>query len=163
MQFLVISHQLWEISLSILIGLFLGLLYDAIRFVRRLLSFARLSVLLANIFDVLYGIFCGGVYCIFVYYASSGRFRWFTALGMLCGFLVYRVLPGRLIKPFLYFIADKILLFLSFLLLPFKKTVTIITGLFIRSIAYLKRKAAISKTERMKRELFSDITIGINK
>ncbi len=161
MQFLVISHQLWEIALSILIGLFLGLVYDGTRFARRLLPFAGLSVLLANFFDVVYGIFCGAVYCVFVYYASSGRFRWFTALGMLCGFLVYRALPGRLIKPLLYFIADKILLILSFLLLPLKKAVKIIIGALRHVAVSVKRKAEIAKTEKMKKELFSDISIGI--
>ena len=61
-----------------------------------------------------YFTFGGAVYCVFVYYASSGRFRWFTALGMVLGFIVYRILPGRIIKPFLYFFADKILLILYF-------------------------------------------------
>ena len=160
MQFLVISHQLWEIAFSVLIGLFLGLIYDGIRFIRRLLSFLRLQVLFANLFDVLYGIFCGGVYCIFVYYASSGRFRWFTALGMVVGFIVYRILPGRIIRPILYFFADKFLLLLYFVLLPFKKAVTILRDSIVLLVRNLKRRCMIGKTEKMKKSLYSEISIG---
>ena len=159
MQFLVISHQLWEIAFSVLIGLFLGLVYDGIRFVRKILSPIGINVLIANIFDVLYGIFCGAVYCVFVYYASSGRFRWFTALGMVLGFTVYRILPGRIIKPLLYFFADKFLLLLSFLLLPLKKAVTIIRDSVTSLIVSAKRRRMIGKTEKMKRSLYSEISI----
>ena len=160
MQFLVISHQLWEIAFSVLIGLFLGLVYDCVRFTRRVLSPLGLQIFFANIFDVLFGIFCGMVYCVFVYYASSGRFRWFTALGILLGFLVYRIIPGRIIRPALNFIADVFLHLLFLVLLPLKKAVTIIRDSIVFLVRALKRRRMIGKTEKMKKSLYTDISIG---
>lgn len=161
MQFLVISHQLWEIAFAILIGLLLGAAYDIIRFVRRLISPIGLTVTFANIFDILFGVFCGAVYCVFVYYASCGRFRWYTALGMLVGFVIYRLLPGRIIKPMLFFVADRILFLIGLILFPIKKTFIVLLRFVQKRRESILRSLRIKKTAKMKKDLISDISFGI--
>ena len=152
MQFIVISHQLTEIYWSLLLGLFLGLTYDLIRFIRRLFVICIREEVIVFILDLFYMIFSGASYCIFLYAASNGRFRWFTALGLLFGFLLYRLLPSRIIYPPLMWIADKIRLTLSFILLPFKRVVCIF-------IKFIKRRYYVIKTEKIKDKLCNDVML----
>ncbi|MBE6587203.1 MAG: hypothetical protein E7647_02165 [Ruminococcaceae bacterium] len=159
MQFLVISHQLWEIAASIALGTILGLLYDFLRFGRRLLSPLGFQILLANVLDVLYLVFCGAAYCVFVFWASSGHVRWYTALGMIAGFILYRLLPGRVILPVLCFLADKLLIVFSLLLYPAKRIFVLIQGLLKKVLKFTLRYAMIKKTDKMKKKLRNEVKL----
>lgn len=152
MQFIVISHQIWETVLALLVGTFLALSYDCVRFLRMLICCKKTEVLIANIFDVFFGIYTGAVYCIFIYYASNGRFRWFTALGMLVGFILYRLSVGRPI----------IILFrmsAGLLRWPLKRMSTLFIGAAITLYCKLKRKRALNYTNKLKKQLSKDIIL----
>lgn len=159
MQFIVISHQLWEILAAATLGIFLGLVYDGVRFIRRLLSPIGKDIIFANIFDILYFVFAGAAYCVFLYVASNGRFRWFTALALALGFIVYRLLPGRLIKTFVYFSADLILRLLAFLLTPLRVIKKLSAKAFGALFRLLKYRMLLFKTERMRRQLHRDVRL----
>ena len=118
MQFIVISHQLYEFFLGILIGLASGFVYDALRFLRKFCKNKRLDVFFANVMDIIFAVFLGSEYCIYIYYASSGRFRWFTAAAVFIGYFVYTVCPSKIIRPVFFWIAERICSLFKILLMP---------------------------------------------
>jgi len=160
MQFLVISHQLWEILLSLLIGMLLGAVYDFVRFIRRIIAPLGHRLLFANIFDTVYILFFGCVYCMFVYVASSGHFRWFTAIAMLSGAFIWRALPSKLILPALYLIADKLLLLLGLLIFPVRK----LFSCAFNTVSAIKRsimhKRLVVRTEKYKKRLSREVSLS---
>ena len=120
--------RLAEILLySFLLGIFLGIVYDWFRIRRRLFSInsAKKSdadkgtkkhiCLIEDVViffeDVLYGIICSIVVCIFLFYINHGRFRAITLIGAGVGFLIYYKTVGRLVL----FCSEKIVRFIRFL------------------------------------------------
>lgn len=157
MQFIVISHQIWEICAALLLGVFLGLIYDICRFVRAFLLPIDKNLVICNIIDVLYLIFAGASYCVFIYSASSGRFRWFTAFGLLLGVLLYRLLPSRIIYPVFKWLANVLIKLVRYLLHPIKALLMLIKKAIASLLSTIKRKKLIAKTDKFKSELSSDI------
>ena len=121
--------RLAEILLySFLLGIFLGAVYDWFRIRRRLFSIKsakkneskehtikRIDLIEDIIIffeDVLYGIICSVVVCIFLFYINHGRFRFISLLGEGIGFLVYYKTVGRLVL----FCSEKIVRFIRFLI-----------------------------------------------
>ncbi len=160
MQFIVISHQLWEAAVAVLLGFFLGIVYDAVRFVRMLLSPLRRELLFANLFDIIYLLFCGVCYCIFVYAASSGHFRWFTALATVIGFFIYRLLLSRVLMCVFKLISIGIKKLLMVFLYPLKIAVLLFKRLFVLIGRAVLRKRSIRKTENMKKELHQYVKLS---
>lgn len=159
MQFLVISHQLLEIVWAYLLGLFLGASYDVVRFLRKLLSPLRHPLTVANFFDIIYGVFFGASYCIFIFAASSGHFRWFTFFGAVLGVFVWRALPSRLFLPVLELFATAVHKLIILLLLPVK---ALWSSLFkaVRAIeARASFKHNLKKTEKYKKQLSAEVIL----
>lgn len=157
MQFIVISHQLWEICVSFLLGIFLGFVYDFCRFIRTFLAPIDKKLILCNIIDVLFFIFAGISYCILIYSVSSGRFRWFTAFGLFAGALLYRLLPSRIIFPILKWFAGILIRLLKCLVFPFRAFIRLISRAAKTLLCGIKRKSLIDKTNKFKAELYSDV------
>ncbi|MBQ4067027.1 MAG: spore cortex biosynthesis protein YabQ [Clostridia bacterium] len=160
MQFLVISHQLWEILMALVLGLALGFCYDCIRFIRRLLSFLKIDVIIANIFDLVYLVLCACAYCVFVYWASSGHFRWFTALSVLLGAVLYRLIPSRAVSAAFRLLADAILWLLRLLLIPLRFVICALrrsaASVFVLSV----RRARLKKTLKFKKMLRDEVKLS---
>ena len=131
MQFIVISHQLYEILVGVLIGAVLGLVYDFFRFIRSFFINERIVLLFQNITDILFCTFAGAVYCVFIYHASNGRFRWFTLFAVIFGFVLYNIGPSKLICSLLQKIADIISALFRFVIFPFR-----ILSKFLRKLCY---------------------------
>lgn len=139
--------RLAEILLySFLLGIFLGIVYDWFRIRRRLFSIkaAKKSdadkgtkgriYLIEDVIiffeDVLYGIICSIVMCIFLFYINHGRFRAITLIGAGVGFLIYYKTVGRLVL----FCSEKIVGFIRFL---FGKIFKLTVVPIIRLLKYL--------------------------
>ena len=56
------------------------------------------SLILIHLFDFLYFAAFGVVYCIFLYAASRGRFRWYLLFSCGAGFLCYHQTAGRIVR-----------------------------------------------------------------
>ena len=153
MQFIVISHQLYEIMLGVLVGLILGFVYDLFRFLRRFFENIKAYVLFTNFLDILFSMLVGSAYCIFIYYASNGRFRWFTAFAFVFGYSVYIVSASKLIRPVLFWIADGICNLLRIIIIPFKRIFYLIKVRILslrKTIEYKNQKVV---TENLKLQL----------
>ena len=159
MQFLVISHQLLEIVWAYLLGLAMGAVYDIVRFLRKLLSPLRHRLTVANVFDIIYGVFFGASYCVFIFAASSGHFRWFTLLSVILGMFVWRALPSRLFLPLLELLATAVHRMILLLLVPFRS----LWRLIGKCAAVLKNKAlfrhCLKKTDKYKKQLSAEVIL----
>ncbi|MCI8611727.1 MAG: hypothetical protein HFE66_07405 [Clostridiales bacterium] len=122
MQFIVILYQLQITLYALLLGLFLGVLYDVLRITRMLAGITpvhtahiswigRLPVrrigkigkgpvselLFVHLLDIVYGLSAGVCFCIFLYALNNGRFRWYLLLGCVLGFFAYYYSVGKLV------------------------------------------------------------------
>lgn len=159
MQFIVISHQLLECLWAMLLGAFFGLLYDLLRFVRNLVHTSLGGLLLLNITDLLYLSFCSASYCIFLYSASNGRFRSFTFISLAVGFVLYRLLPGRIIDRSLTALSSFLRLIFKWITYPLRLFLGLVKKGVEALILLLKRKIGIRKTEKFKQQLRNDVKI----
>ena len=139
--------RLAEILLySFLLGIFLGVVYDWFRIRRHLFSIGyakkndnykvktkRMRLIEDVIIffeDVLYGIICSVVVCIFLFYINHGRFRVIAIFGACVGFWVYYKTVGRLVL----FCSEKIVRFIRFLI---RKTIKLTIVPIVRLLKFL--------------------------
>lgn len=107
MQFITLQEQLLSMLRALIFGAACALVYDGVRALRRfILPAGRGTVTLANVFDVIYGIFLGAAYSVFVFIANSGKNRWYLLFSCAVGFALYRLSAGRVISPVLQRAAD---------------------------------------------------------
>ncbi len=110
--------------LSALLGAFLGLVYDTVKFVREIISvkisgkYRRLMSVfcfsLTFVFDLLFFSFCGIALSIFLFYTNDGIFRLSSVMLTVIGFCVYSATLGKIIYSLLKFfekIFKKIVIF----------------------------------------------------
>ena len=153
MQFIVISHQLYEVLVGVLIGAALGFVYDFCRFIRSFFINERIVLLFQNITDILFCAFSGAVYCVFIYHASNGRFRWFTLFAVIFGFVMYSIGPSKLICPLLQKIADIISALFKFVFFPFRILLKLLCKLCYNLISYIKYRKLNKLTDNLKLQL----------
>lgn len=153
MQFLVISEQLSGMLVALALGAILGLLYDFLRALRCLFPFTKGEVLIANAVDILYSVFAGISFSILLYSVSHGRYRWFNGFSVILGFSLYRMLPGKLIKPFLFWLIGRVLVFLGLAFLPLKKLFGILCFRFRALYDKYKYNKLLKKTDKLEKEL----------
>ena len=159
MQFIVISHQLWEIVLAFSLGMISGLCYDLVRFLRSLFTFKQVRFAITCITDVLFSIFVGCEYCVFLYFASNGRFRLFTAVAFIIGYSVYLLFPSKLISPLLLFVADKIKSLFGLILFPFESFLKLMKSAALQNAKRIKRNKYIKITEYEREQLYLKVKI----
>ena len=98
---------------SVALGVVLGLCYDALKIIRILLGWhhglpAQTSTkrhrwhdLTGKIFlfvqDLLFGVLCGIVLILILYFVNDGQVRFLAPLGLACGFFAYTFTLGKLI------------------------------------------------------------------
>ncbi len=159
MQFLVISHQLLEILWALVLGFCLGAVYDVIRFVRSLLLPIGNRLAFANIFDVLYGVAFASSYCVFIFAASSGHFRWFTFFSTIIGVFVWRAAPSRLFLPILEVSARLIHRLLHLILLPLQCLVRAACKALKEISLKIVFRRNLRKTEKYKKQLRAEVIL----
>ena len=106
------SHSMAAVLiLSALLGVFFGLAFDAVRFLRELISLkitekyrrllSVLSFSLTFIFDLLFFVFCGIAISVFLFYTNDGIFRFSSIVLTVLGFCLYRATLGKFIYALL--------------------------------------------------------------
>ena len=115
--------------------------------------------------DIVFGIFCAAVFCVFLHHAASGQFRLLYFLGFGCGFGTYYVIVGRLVM-----LASEVISFsvksvfryaVWFLFLPLRLigrgldrlALACVRRLWIPMLQLLRRAACRRYTERMRKRL----------
>ena len=115
---------------SVLLGVFVAVIYDMIRIFRRVIKHNRFFISLE---DILYWVFCAFEVFYLLYRESSGVLRWFSILGIAFGMFLYLIsisryvvgLVSKLINKLLYLIGR----FLGIIFFPFKKAGQKIAGI----------------------------------
>ena len=92
------AYFLW----SLVLGLALGVLYDAVRMVRMVLKAGRIHVMIS---DILFFAICGVVTSFFALPFNKGDVRGFIIFGEAAGFLVYRLTLGAFMGKVYAFLA----------------------------------------------------------
>lgn len=128
------------LGLSALLGAFLGVVYDAVRFLRETVTIkakgkyrramSAFSFVLTLVTDLVFFVFCGGAASIFLFYTNDGIFRLSSIVCIVCGFFLYRVTLGKIIYGLLKFfekIFKKIVIFsLKAIAFPIKSVYNIL-------------------------------------
>lgn len=107
---------------SVLLGVFVAVVYDLVRIFRRVVKHNRFFLSLE---DILYWIFCALEVFYLLYKESSGVLRWFAILGIALGMFLYLISISRLVVHFLSKAINRCLLIvgkvIGILFFPFKK------------------------------------------
>ena len=138
-----IKYQLLTMLYSSILGLFIGLIYDVFKIVRKLINgeisnktknkLEKIKFPLINvqfkgenlkikektvyfIVDILFFVVVTPVMQIFIYTFSSGIVRWYIFLGVFIGFMIYYVSVSRIIIIMYEYIAFFIKVLLSYLI-----------------------------------------------
>lgn len=134
---ILIEKQLISVAYSLILGLIFGAAYDIIRMIHIICGIASYSgreksakkgiipFSLFFIFDLVYAVFIGVAFSVFVYFANYGDFRWFLMAGTVVGFAAYHLTLGRVVMYF----SEAVVRFLK---LIFRYTVIIPLGFVFR-------------------------------
>ncbi len=114
-----LKEQMWCLLWSLVLGVFLGVVYDLIRFFRISLCRGRVSVFLL---DLMFMLFCAFSCVFFSMGFSRGSTRYFTLIGMAAGFFIYFFTAGRIIRFLFEFVFKKVRRLLGFIYNYFSKT-----------------------------------------
>ena len=112
---ILIRDQNKAVLLSLVLGVFVGILYDAFKLFREIIfprelcnvkianesekrsqklkNFAQKAVII--IFDLIYCLILCPIFCVFSYITVNGRFRWFIFAAAFLGALLYKISLGR--------------------------------------------------------------------
>lgn len=92
------NTQINTFLFSILVGIFIPLMYDIFRIKRRII---RTRILFIHMEDVLFWILTAILVFLHIYYFNDGEFRFYIFLGLLIGTIFYiAVISKTLIKSF---------------------------------------------------------------
>lgn len=114
-----VSHEAYVFLCSAICGMFLGILYDVFRTVRRKCS--DFSVL-GDLQDILFWTFAAIIMLAVIFFANNGKVRWYEFLGVFLGMNIYIFTLSRIFLSVFGFILDIFLkifkLFFKILLTP---------------------------------------------
>lgn len=144
------SSQIVEETLflyhSVLLGVFVAVIYDIIRIFRRVVSHNRFFISLE---DILYWVFCAWEVFYLLYKESSGVLRWFAILGIALGMFLYMISISRFVVHFISKIINKFLdvvgRIIGILFTPFKKAAGKAGAVSKRTKHFTKRRAHFLK------------------
>lgn len=99
------SQMLYAAFWAVLVGSFLGAVYDIFRIVHLAMKHDHKASALGEglccaiifIGDILYALFSAVTICILLYHTNYGRVRYFMFLGAFVGFLLWRFTVGKLL------------------------------------------------------------------
>lgn len=128
---------------SLLLGVFLGAVYDVFRLVRIVLPKNNALIFVE---DVLFCMFSTVSFLLLAFNVGSGRIRGFAAAGTLFGFSLYYSTVGKLV----YKANEKII---SFLKRSVKRAISFFAAPICRLIGKLKKASETKKLERKRKRL----------
>ena len=166
-----ILHQLTVSGYAVLFGILAGLFFDLIRMLRTALCFSFLrigktealfckewpligripqkkgdekrEIVVCFITDSLFWMVLSLGAVLFLFFFNDGIFRWFFALGTLCGFSAYYLSISRLVLLFFHYILFFLKLFfryvLHFLSIPFIMLIRILKRVGLSFLALLRK------------------------
>lgn len=138
------SSQIVEETLflyhSVLLGVFVAVIYDIIRIFRRVVKHNRFFLSLE---DILYWVFCAWEVFYLLYKESSGVLRWFAILGIALGMFLYLISISRFVVHFVSKVINKCLhiveKIIGILLTPFGRVARKIGAVSKRTKHFTKR------------------------
>lgn len=143
----VLSEQCLCFFASIILGFFLGLSYEGLRFFRTAIKHNRIFLSIEDFFFCIYCTFCLILLC---YAYADGIIRWFVLFGSACGALVYFLTLGRFFvrctDRFLRTVKLKIREFITIRLMPLWR-------FFTRCARHLKQTLKVLSDNLKKRKL----------
>lgn len=108
------------ISVMLILGVILGVVYDLFKVKRHIFGSKYVFVFID---DVLFSVSSVTAFLMSVFIVNNGIFRWFEAFLCFIGFLLYRVLLSRILLRCMYTVADIIIAVVkqafSLILFPF--------------------------------------------
>lgn len=131
---------------SVLLGVFVAVVYDVIRIVRRVVKHNRFFLSLE---DILYWVFCAWEVFYLLYRESSGVLRWFAILGIALGMFLYLISISHLVVHFVSKGINKCLYFLGkilgVLLLPIRKAGRKAAGISGKACRVTRKRGCLLK------------------
>ncbi|MCT4597513.1 MAG: spore cortex biosynthesis protein YabQ [Vallitalea sp.] len=151
-----VSTQAITFMLSVLNGLFLGVIYDFIRIFRRIIKHSRLVV---NVEDFIFWVFGSLIIFIEIFNNNDGTIRGFLYIGVFLGLILYFLLISKWVLTIfmkLYGIIKKILAFIfKIIIKPIKLIFHPLIIIHRKAYKLLKkfRKWLIIRYKKMKKQI----------
>lgn len=143
------SQQLQVFFLCIAFGLASGIVFDALRSVRKVYGHKNVLTITEDVFFLIVYIASLIVLC---YFFDEGRIRYYHLLGALCGIMLYALLLSRIVLKALCTIH---LFFIKNILSPFIK---LLRGIFSPiKRAFLKMAAILKKQHKKIKRILKNI------
>ena len=140
---------------SLLVGVFLGVVYDVFRLVRIILPKNNTVIFFE---DILFCMFSTVSFLLLAFNAGSGRIRGFAAFGTLLGFSLYYTTLGKLVykanEKIISFVKKTIKKLLSFLVSPIVRISKKISAVYQRKTRERKRKKVMENAKKLARKGF---------
>ena len=95
---------------AFLLGVFVTLLYDLLRILRRIVPH---NLFFVSVEDLGFWVYCGAEVFLLMYRESNGTLRWFAVFGALLGMALYRKLCSPFLVKYVSMILGKVLGWLS--------------------------------------------------
>ncbi len=125
------TSEIQILYMSIILGFFLGLIWEFFRFLRHAGTRKRILVFIE---DFIFSIICGVIVLLFTYCVNYLVFRWYEALGIILGFILYLLTLGRLLTKFSEAIIKTILKIIRFIYINILYPVYILLDKFFKTV-----------------------------
>jgi spore cortex biosynthesis protein YabQ len=89
------SNQLWVFLFTVYGGIVLGVLYDLLDIIRKVIRARRL---MTAVFDIAYWSAATALAFLLLYFACEGEFRYYDLLGFASGAALWFLGPGRAVR-----------------------------------------------------------------
>ena len=174
---ILVRNQNRAVFLSVLLGLIIGVIYDAFKLVRKLVipqktpkrlfnkgnryiyaqddktpkkSLIIRDLVVVALFDLSFCLLLCPIFCVFTYITVNGRFRWFIFAAAFFGALLYKGTLGRPVGAIIDCLSYYIYRFRRFIFDKIKGPLKKLSGK-IKSKRNLKRKNREEKNRKKKR------------
>lgn len=112
---------------SLGLGVFLAIIYDIFRIIRKISKTKDLTV---NIQDFIFVLFAGFLFVVLAYFVNNGRLRFYSVISAAAAFFIYRFFIGnKIIMPLSSFFGAIIGFFKKVLTVVFKGVRSVLKGL----------------------------------
>lgn len=140
---------------SLLLGVFLGVVYDVFRLIRIILPKNNTIIFFE---DILFCMFSTASFLILAFNVGSGRIRGMAAFGTLFGFSLYYSTLGKLVykanEKIISFIKKMIRRVVSFFAAPIVLLLKKIMSVYKRKVRERKRKKVMENAKKMAKKGF---------
>ncbi len=151
-------------ALSLLLGVFLELLFELLRFVGgiflpRLLQDKHpsnndaVAIIWFTVRDIIFSLCCGIAFSVFVYYTNDGNIRFIAVVGTLVGFIACYFTVGHFIRSVSIFILNTLYKLVKILVYPLRLVVKIFIVWVMKAVTFIdmiiRRNYTLRETKRL--------------